>query len=322
MGANLKKRIEVIMNNRPTLKLSFAKKAGLAIAGILAVAIPVILGVTNVPLLRAQAESTQRFEVATVRRVEIPANGRGVPVFFPTGGIGTSDPTHFAWRGAWLMNLIAEAFGVRSEDISGPGWPSQDRYDIVANIPEGATREQFNVMLGNLLRDRFHLRFHMETKVVPAYALRVAKSGPKFKEAVRHDDAKIPSERVDAQGFPIPLPGSKGIISLPHDGQTFIVGQDVPIADLARLLEHPGGGPLRPENDRPVIDETGLTGHYDFKIHFEYFRRPATDAGVASDPAPSALAAVQEQLGLKLESTTTSIPQLIIDSFDREPTEN
>ena len=82
-GANLKKRIEAIMDHRSTLKLSFAKKAALAIAGTLAVAIPVILGITNAPLLRAQADPNLRFEVASVRRVDIPANDRGVPVLPP-----------------------------------------------------------------------------------------------------------------------------------------------------------------------------------------------------------------------------------------------
>jgi uncharacterized protein (TIGR03435 family) len=148
----------------------------------------------------------------------------------------------------------------------------------------------------------------------------VGKNGPKFKETVPHDNAKAPSERVDAQGYPVPLPNFKGIVSLPHDGQIFNVGQDVPIAELARTLEHPGGM-VRPD-DRPVVDETGLTAHYDFKWHHEYLRRPPTEPGVASDPVPSATAAVEEQLGLRLESTTTSILQLIIDSIDREPTEN
>ena len=70
-------------------------------------------------------------------------------------------------------------------------------------------------------------------------------------------------------------------------------------------------------------DETGLTGHYDFKIHYEWMRR-ATDpaTGVAPDPAPSVFTAVEEQLGLKLESATHSFPQLIIDAIDREPTDN
>jgi uncharacterized protein (TIGR03435 family) len=221
------------------------------------------------------------------------------------------------------MNLVAEAFGVRGEDISGPAWLSSTRYDVVANIPEGATNEQFNIMLGNLLRDRFHLRFHIEAKVVPAYALRVAKNGPKFKETARRDDvAKSPPGDIgiDSQGFLVLPPDFQGMRSLPHDGQIFITAQDVPIADLAQKLSHPGG-PIRPD-DRPVIDETGLTAHYDFKLHHEYLRRPTADAGVASEPVPSVLAAVEQQLGLKLESTTTSIRQLIIDSIDREPTEN
>ncbi len=91
-------------------------------------------------------------------------------------------------------------------------------------------------------------------------------------------------------------------------------GQDVPVAELSRLIEQPAG--------RPVIDETGLTGRYDFKIRIESVRRPTDAAGVASDPAPSVFNAVEQQLGLKLESATHSFPQLIIDSIDREPAEN
>ncbi len=306
------------MNNRSTLKLSFAKEARLPAAGILAVAIPVILGVTNAPLLRAQADLNQRFEVASVRRVEIPAD-KGVPVFFPTGGIGTSDPTHFAWHGLWLMNLMTQAFGVRADQITGAAWlkVNKERYDIVANIPEGATKEQFNVMLGNLLRDRFHLRFHMDSKIILVYALRVAKNGPKFKETVRRpDDATVPSRPIgdrDAQGFIILPPNYTGMLSWPVPGEIFTTSQDVPIADVAQHLEQMAR--------RPVVDETGLTGHYDFKIHYEWIIRP-TDTGVATDPAPSVFTAVQEQLGLKLESSTHSFPQLIIDSIDREPTDN
>jgi uncharacterized protein (TIGR03435 family) len=306
------------MNNRFRLNLSFTRKAGLPTAGILAVAISVILSVASVPLLRAQADPNQRFEVATVRRVEIPAAGGGVPVFFPTGGIGTSDPTHIAYHGTWLASLIEDAFGVRADQIAGAAWlnVSKERYDIVANISEGATKEQFNMMLGNLLRDRFHLRFHMDSKIIPVYALRVGKNGPKFKEtAPNADDAKIPAERVDAQGFPVLLPNQKGMVALPHNGEIFWTARDVPMPDLARSIEQKAG--------RPVVDETGLTGRYDFKIHYEWMRR-ATDAvaGVAPDPAPTIFTAVDEQLGLKLESATHSFPQLIIDSIDREPAEN
>jgi bla regulator protein BlaR1 len=318
-GANLKKRIEVIMNNRSTLKLNFAKKAGLAAAGVLAIAIPVILGVTNAPPLRAQAESNLRFEVASVRRVEIPTtvNG-GVPVFPPTGGIGTSDPIRITYRGTWLGPLIADAFGVRGDQISGLGSVSKERYDIVANIPQGATKEQFNVMLGNLLRDRFHLRFHLESKILPVYALRVTKNGPKFKETARRaDDATVPSGGIgapDAQGCPTLPPNYQGMVGRPSPGEVCWAAQDVPIAKLAGLIEQPAG--------RPIVDETGLAGHYDFKIHYEVMVRRTADAGVAPDPAPIIFTAVQEQLGLKLESSTSSFPQLVIDSIDRDPTDN
>lgn len=91
----------------------------MAIAGILAIAISVILGLTNAPALRAQAPSDLRFEVTSVRRVEIPATDRGVPTGRITGGIGTSDPVPITYRGAWLHSLIANAFGVRADQITG-----------------------------------------------------------------------------------------------------------------------------------------------------------------------------------------------------------
>jgi len=317
-GANLKKRIEAIMNNRPALKLNFVQRTGLAIAGILSITIPVILGLTNAPALRAQTQSDLRFEVASVRRVEIPANDRGIPVFPTTGGIGTSDPRRITYRGTWLTNLIADAFEVRTDQVTGPEWLSKERYDIVALIPEGTTKEQFNIMMGNLLRDRFHLRFHIESKAIPVYALRVAKNGPKFKEtAARYgEDGTAPAGVIgapDAQGFPVLPPNYHGIVGRPANGEMLTMAQDVPIADFAKWIETSAR--------RPVIDETGLSGHYDLKIHFEWLRRPA-DAGVTPDPAPSIFDAVEQQLGLKLESATKSFPQFIIDSIDREPTGN
>ena len=171
-------------------------------------------------------------------------------------------------------------------------------------------------MLGNLLRDRFHLRFHMESKVLPVYALRVGKNGPKFKETARRAGEPTAHGRggIDEQGFPILPPEFKGIMAMPRPGEIFKAAQDVTMAELAPSLESPVVG-------RPIVDETGLTGHYDFKIHYHWAGRP-TDAGVASDPAPSVFAAVEEQLGLKLESSTAPFPQFIIDSIDREPTEN
>jgi uncharacterized protein (TIGR03435 family) len=233
----------------------------------------------------------------------------------PTGGIGTSDPHRISYHGVWLTGLIAASFGVRPDQVTAPDWLGKERYDIVANIPDGATQQQFNVMMGNLLRDRFHLRFHLEPKVLPVYALRVGKNGPKFKESdpERRSDAKASSGGIDAQGYPILPPDFHGMLARPKPGEIFMAAQDETMAMLARQLEDRAG--------RPVIDETGLTGHYDLKLHTEWMRRPG-DTADAPDPAPSVFTAVQEQLGLKLESSTAPFDRLIIDSMDREPTEN
>jgi uncharacterized protein (TIGR03435 family) len=269
--------------------------------------------------LRARAPSDLRFEVASVRRVDIPATDRGVPVFPPTGGIGTANPSRITYRGTWLHNLIAEAFEVRPDQISGPDWLKKERYDVVANIPEGATKEQFRVMLGNLLRDRFDMRFHMETEIRPAYALRVAQNGPKFKEtAASTADDTVSSGSAfgppDVQGFPSPPSNYKGMVSVPGNGEMLVTAQNVSMRDFARSIERSAG--------RPVVDETGLAGHYDFKIRYEWLPRLSADGGVASVPAPSISAAVEEQLGLRLDSATTAQPRLIIDFIERDPEEN
>lgn len=274
-------------------------KAILAV-GILAVSLPVL------------AQSTDRFEVASVRRADIPNSPMGVPVFPTTGGPGPSDPGRITYRGVWLFSLIAQAFGVRPDQVIAPDWLTNDRYDIIANYPKGITRAQFNVMLGNLLRDRFNLRFHMGSKDLPVYALQLGTGGITFKEtSVKVSDAQARPTGRDAQGFPIVPPDYQGAISFPIDGQIFMTAQDVPISALVSFLE--------PRAGRPVVDETGLTGRYDFRIHMEWLGR---GAGVAPTGAPNIFTAVEEQLGLKLEPVRRPLPQLVIDSIDREATAN
>src|SRR5687767_14593599 len=87
----------------------------------------VILGMTSMPAVRAQ--SLQKFEVASVRRAEVPPNPYGVPVFPVTDGIGTPNPRRITYRAVWLPNLIVEAFGVRPDQITGPAWLKTERYD-------------------------------------------------------------------------------------------------------------------------------------------------------------------------------------------------
>jgi uncharacterized protein (TIGR03435 family) len=307
-GANLRKRIESIMSNRMGLKLTAGKKLLVCVAGVWVAIVPFAVGV-----IRAQDE---RFEVVSIRRVEIENVSAGVPVFPSTGGIGTSTPTRINYHGTWLSGLIAQAFDVRPDQISGvPELVKDARYDIVAAIPEGATKQQFNHMLGNMLRDRFHLRFHLEQKAQPVYALRISKNGPKLKETARVDgDMVAPKGGIGAQGpdgFPVLPPTYKGAVGRPGPNGMFLTGQDVSIAEIASWFETKAG--------RPIVDETGLTGRYDVKVHFEWIRR---GPGTEPSTAPSVFTAVEEQLGLKLESASRPLDHLVVESIDREPTEN
>jgi uncharacterized protein (TIGR03435 family) len=279
-------------------------------AGIIAGTIATISGVANMFVLHAQ--STQKFEVASIRRVEVASTTQGVPVFPITGGIGTSSPGRITYRATWLPRLIEEAFDLRSDQIAGPAWLSTERYDIVANIPEGSTKDDFKQMLANLLRERFHLEFHMSSKTRPVYVLRAGREGPKVILSKRTGEATRSAGEgsTDAHGC-VTVPASfRGAVSRPAPGVMCWTAQDITMAELAALLEQPAG--------RPIIDETGLTGRYDFRIRYQAASRSPDVAAV--EGAPGVFTAVEEQLGLKLEPATRSFPELIIDSIDREPT--
>src|SRR5580700_7935815 len=140
----------------------------------------VLLGVT---LLHAQTHP--KFEVASVK-ASAPRDA-GFLVVSISGGPGTSDPGQFHCSNTSLQDLLQRAYGVSPRDqrqrISGPGWMSTERFDIAAKVPAGATKEQFNLMLQNLLTERFQMVWHREEREIAGYALRVVKGGPKMKES-------------------------------------------------------------------------------------------------------------------------------------------
>jgi hypothetical protein len=133
-GANLKKRIEAIMANRPMLNLNLPGKLGLVLAGNLAGAIPVILGITNAPQLRAQAQSVPKFDVASVRRsqpLQLPLVMGFRSGMFMDGG-------HVDFLLMSLHDMILIAYRIKPfQPTGGPDWFTIDVFDIRATIPEG-----------------------------------------------------------------------------------------------------------------------------------------------------------------------------------------
>jgi uncharacterized protein (TIGR03435 family) len=326
-GSDLKKRIERIMTHPISQGLDFSRKALLAAAGAAAIAGPIILGIFNAPPSHAQSPSPEppapAFEVASIK----PNNGGDRRVMFMIAPGGRFNATNVT-----VKMLLAQAFGVKEFQVSGgPGWLDSDHFDISA---KAATEEkvqineaQLKLMMKALLEDRFKLTYHKDSKEMPVYALTVAKNGPKLEPAKGGDAMPEPPREL-----PKPEDMAKG--KLPNRGLWMmgmgnLSGQSVNLQMLAEVLSRQLG--------RIVLDKTGLTGNYDFKLHWTpdenesgMFRGPGGPGGgklggdgpPPPDPnGPSLFTALQEQLGLKLDSQKGPIEIIVIDRIEK-PSEN
>jgi uncharacterized protein (TIGR03435 family) len=257
-----------------------------------------------------------------------------------TGGPGTNSPGRFSCAGVNLKPLLLRAYDLMSYQLEGPPSIDSDRFDIDAKIPPGTTKEQFNLMLQNLLVERFGLAVHRETRELPIYELVVAKGGLKMKEAEKAPAGAQTPPEPSADGGPPNLhmtrnkdrlpefpPGVPGMLALPVSGGAWVTARMQTIANLLQMLQSQIG--------RPVVDKTGVTGIYDFNLRFAPESAGAGGAGsaasaeppsvalsAASDPAPSLFTAFESQLGLKLEPKKGPVEMLVVNHVNRTPTEN
>ena len=261
------------------------------------------------------------FDAASVRiHIDSPA----APPAGWHGGPGTSDPGQITYGNVPLASLLQDAFRVRLNRI-GPESMTQtgERYDVVAKIPPGATVQQMGVMLQNLLKERFHMVAHRETKEEPVYELVVGKNGSKLL-AAQSAPAPLPSgatpyrpPAVDQEGFPQIPAGQQMLLQRPlPDGGVRLAGQMQPISNLAATIE----GVV----ERPIIDKTGLAGRYDFKLAFSRALTavaPNSDTEPA-DNSPIIFDALQDQLGLRLQPARAMVERVVIDHIDKTPSDN
>jgi uncharacterized protein (TIGR03435 family) len=246
------------------------------------------------------------FEVASIKPSAPDARGTMIR-FMPGGGLTVTNAT--------LRMLLTLAYDVRDFQVSGgPGWVGSERYDINARAERSANSEpvpeeprkmtdeqrrtiqqQMQQRLQALLAERFQLAIHRETKEAPVYALVVAKSGSKLQE-------------------------SKGDGPRLRMGRGEVSGQGALMEMLANILSNQLG--------RPVLDKTGLQGKYDFKLEFTPDPGqaagpfgglgPGPDAPPPPDPnGPSIFAAIQEQLGLRLDSQKGPVEMVVIDRVEK-----
>ena len=245
----------------------------------------------------AQVSSTRAFEVATVKPT--PPDWKG-------GRWIRMQSTHqFAARNHTLKTLIAAAFNLNPRAISGgPAWVDADHYDVTATTP-GELRPSMDdqmLMLRKLLADRFQLVFHREPREMPIYAVTVSKGGPKLKPSTPAPD---PPEGPPPLIFVV----SPQLVRLP--------GRSATIADLASVMQ-------RAALDHPVVDQTGLTGKYDFDLEFtpdEAVFGGVLGKGVDDAAKPNLFTAMQQQLGLRMEAARGLVSVAVIDRAER-PSEN
>ena len=295
-GSDLRKRIENILKGQKVRNLNLGRKLLLVFAGMLTVTVPVVIGLMNVPLIRAQTLALNRpaFEVACVKVYKDEGVG-------PRNAHSTYGPQGVDFGARTLGFLIGEAYGVPVGRIA----PAQTKttkdtlleylrqgYDIVAKSDHPVSKDQLRLMLQSLLADRFKLTLHRETMRRPVYKLVVAKGGSKL--------------QASQDGGELVMSGSP-------DGYTFRN------AEVFRLA-----GYLSSHVDRMVVDETGLEGLYSFVVKVpEDLRQNQPVKSERSPDSPSAamFADVLKPLGLQLVAGMAPVEYLIIDRVER-PSEN
>lgn len=195
-----------------------------------------------------------------------------------------------------LKLYLTAAFQVDSEQIAGPAWLDTERYELNAKAPKPSTLEELHIMLQNLLIERMKLRYHIERKEMPAYVLSVVKRGPK--NLTLHPDARGSDFSLE-----------RTVEQLIHVKWT---AHCAPMSLLTSWLDQ--------EVHTPVVDNTGLQGCWDFQMTFLIGPAPVPGKetqminGVPVDTSgPRIFDALEEQLGLKLESKRAPVDTMVVD---------
>jgi uncharacterized protein (TIGR03435 family) len=272
----------------------------------------IAVAIATIGSANAQSQNStapkMEFDVASVKQNKSDAR----PVTnFPLGPEDAHTPSggSFSGSGVTLYQYISFAYNFTVYDYQLlksrlPAWVLTDRFDIQARSSGNPTKAQMRLMMQSLLADRFKLAIHFETREVPVFALVLAKPGNTGPQLRPHSDeppclTSSPCDRFD---------------SLPNPpGQYKIGARNVTMGFIANVL-------ATSELGRPVLDQTRLTGNFDFTLEWTP-NIPASPDFIPDQSGPSYIEALKEQLGLKLESTRGPVQAPVIDHVER-PDEN
>lgn len=310
------------------------------------------------------AQTGPTFEVSTVKPAA-PLDMAKMAAAIQSGQMPKIGPHVDAARAEYtyvtLKELIAIAYEVKAYQITGPDWLASQRFDIVAKLPEGASKDDVPKMLQALLRDRFKLTVHRDSAEHPVLALVVGKGGPKMKDSPETPtaiDEKAPLKpgemQIDSADGPLRMTvgkdgsatanmGTRGVMSYKVDPATRTMHLDARMvtmtgfADMLTRLSQATGA-----SGRQVVDMTGLKGYYQVAMDFSLAdlmnmaraagmtlpgaqggeAASASPADAASEPGGASLVEAVQALGLKLEQRKAVLEQLVIDHVEKVPTEN
>jgi uncharacterized protein (TIGR03435 family) len=247
--------------------------------------------------------------------------------------------------------LLTKAYGVKDYQVQGPAWIKSERYDVTAKLPEGATKEQIPDMLKTLLKERFRIELHHETKEHAVFALVVGKTGAKLNESAEEKaadpDAKPAAGTVSMGGMSVtPTAGGRGAtvkgamgnitVTPGENGTMHMAFSQMTMAAFVDLVSK--------LVDKPVIDQTEMKGKYDVALDMGMadMMNMARAAGVgmpgmgmgggrgpggsaadaASDPSGGSIFQTVQGLGLKLEPKKLPLDTIVVDKGEKVPTEN
>jgi uncharacterized protein (TIGR03435 family) len=285
-------------------------------------------------LSHAQTSVRPKVEVASLK-----SSGpiSGYPARRISGGPGTASPGQISYFQQSLKDLVFMAYRVQFFRLDTPDWMEHTYFDIAAKLPAGATKDDLPMMLQDLLAERLKVRIRRDTKDMPGYLLTIGPNGPKLKPspdgaspaAAPPESGKGPRFALDKDGFIVAPLGVANMLTLPgKDGIIRLTG--------ARATMDVLSGYLSRQLQRPVLNQTGLEGIYDFHLVFaptdvtapSSFEQPEAGSGTegtipqAAAPAPTLFKAVESQLGLKMLARNVPADLLIVEHAERVPAEN
>jgi uncharacterized protein (TIGR03435 family) len=233
--------------------------------------------------------SSLTYEIVSVRPTSPDADPDNAGISSLPNGVG------YDAIGVTIRDMLSVMYRLpKRQIVGGPEWTHSERFDVRVRADHRYSIDDLHTMFQNALADRFHLKLHVESRMGPAYALTIAKTGLRMTPVDEGRDRNSP---------------------IHTDGEDEYTGDRVPLNYLCFWLG------MKLQNDhRPVIDKTGLTAHYNFKLSFRPELPPDADAREAGN-LPSIFDAVQDQLGLRLVPQRGPVQTLVIDRIDK-PSEN